>query len=70
MKAIECKTVVDTIAAAMEKAYDADQVLIIARCPRGDEGVEIKYFCNDAMTLGDINWLLDQYKYWLFQEND
>jgi len=72
MKRIQCNTVTDTIARMMEEAPGVDQVLILYRfTPTGDlkDGsarATYGHMCNDALTEGDANFLVDSFKAWLF----
>ena len=56
------------LVAAMERAGETDQVLIVMRekAPDDDEGRgRYRIFTTDGTTVKDLNWLIDVAKSWL-----
>jgi hypothetical protein len=67
MKRIECNSVTDTIAKAMEEAGDMDRVLILVRRKGGDDDHAVyDHYSNAECTQGEANFLVDSFKAWLF----
>lgn len=73
MKRIQCSTVTDTLLAAMEKADEMEDVLVIYYAKDGFKG---HCFNSEGMKSSEALWLIEQYKAWLMglakrpQDND
>jgi len=62
MKRIKCTTVTDTLAQAMERADDMEDVLVIFYAKAPAKGC---FFVSDGMKASDSLWLIEQFKAWL-----
>lgn len=49
---------------ALDEKVPLTNVLILSQRENGN----IYHVATDSMTLGDLNWLVDSYKFWLMQK--
>jgi len=62
MKRIVKSTVTDTLLAAMERADDMEDVLVIYYAKPGCKG---SYLCTEGMKASETLWLVEQFKLFL-----
>lgn len=57
-----------TARAALQEALDEKEPLTNVIILSQRENGNIYHVASDGMTLGDVNWILDSYKWWLMQK--
>jgi hypothetical protein len=62
MERIKCTTVTNTLMAAMERAEEMEDVMVIYYAKDGCRG---SMFVSEDMKASDALWLIEQFKAWL-----
>ena len=63
---INCNDVTETLMRAVEHA-DKMKYVIVLHESKDDEDVPGGVFTQDDVTVAQMNWMVDQFKYWLIR---